>query len=102
MRKEDKRGPVDAMLASMRFRGGARPSTAAAVPNGRPAAQSLSRKPLNSAGAALFALSGAAFLVSLDRAIFAPLLPALSHDLHSTVGITAQAVTAYVLPYGLF
>jgi len=91
------------MLASMRFRGGARPNpAAAAIPSGPPAAQRLSGKPFDRAGPALFALSGAAFLVSLDRAIFAPLLPALSHDLQSTVGITAQAVTAYVLPYGLF
>ena len=51
---------------------------------------------------ALVALSSAAFFVSLDRAIFAPLLPAMSHDLQTTVGAAGQAVTAYVLPYGLF
>jgi predicted MFS family arabinose efflux permease len=51
---------------------------------------------------ALFALSCAAFLVNLDRAIFAPLLPALAHDLHSTIAGTGLAVTFYVIPYGLF
>ncbi len=51
---------------------------------------------------AFVALSIAAFLVNLDRAIFAPLLPALASDLHTNVGIAGQAVTAYVLPYGLF
>lgn len=51
--------------------------------------------------AALLAFSAAAFLVSLDRAIFAPLLPALAHDLGTTVGGAGLAVTAYVLPYGL-
>lgn len=49
----------------------------------------------------LFAFSGASFLVSLDRAIFAPLLPALARDLGTTVGGAGLAVTAYVLPYGL-
>lgn len=53
-------------------------------------------------GAALIALSCAAFLVTLDRAIFAPLLPALAHDLHGTISSTGLAVTFYVLPYGLF
>ncbi|MDP9362923.1 MAG: MFS transporter [Chloroflexota bacterium] len=51
--------------------------------------------------AALVAFSGASFLVSLDRAIFAPLLPALARDLNTTVGGAGLAVTAYVLPYGL-
>lgn len=49
----------------------------------------------------LLAFSGASFLVSLDRAIFAPLLPALARDLQTTVGGAGLAVTAYVLPYGL-
>lgn len=49
----------------------------------------------------LLAFSGASFLVSLDRAIFAPLLPALASDLRTTVGGAGLAVTAYVLPYGL-
>jgi predicted MFS family arabinose efflux permease len=53
-------------------------------------------------GATLLALSCAAFLVTLDRAIFAPLLPALAHDLHGTVSSTGLAVTFYVIPYGLF
>ena len=52
-------------------------------------------------GATLLAFSGASFLVSLDRAIFAPLLPALARDLGTTVGGAGLAVTAYVLPYGL-
>ncbi len=51
--------------------------------------------------ATLLAFSGASFLVSLDRAIFAPLLPALARDLGTTVGGAGWAVTAYVLPYGL-
>lgn len=52
--------------------------------------------------AALIALSSAAFLVTLDRAIFAPLLPALAHDLHGSISATGLAVTFYVIPYGLF
>ena len=48
----------------------------------------------------LFALSAAAFLVSLDRAIFAPLLPAIAHDLRGTIGAAGLAVTAYTIPYG--
>ncbi len=51
--------------------------------------------------ATLLAFSTASFLVSLDRAIFAPLLPALARDLGTTVGGAGLAVTAYVLPYGL-
>ena len=51
--------------------------------------------------ATLLGFTGASFLVSLDRAIFAPLLPALAHDLGTTVGGAGLAVTAYVLPYGL-
>ena len=57
---------------------------------------------LQSTRLALFALSMAAFLVSLDRAIFAPLLPALAHDLRSSISATGLAVTAYTLPYGFF
>jgi predicted MFS family arabinose efflux permease len=53
-------------------------------------------------GAGLAALSAAAFLVSLDRSIFAPLLPAIARDLQTTIGIAGLAVTAYVLPYGFF
>ncbi|MGH2367459.1 MAG: MFS transporter, partial [Chloroflexota bacterium] len=52
--------------------------------------------------AGLVALSAAAFLVSLDRSIFAPLLPAIAHDLGTTIGVAGLAVTAYVIPYGLF
>ncbi|HEV7215259.1 MAG TPA: MFS transporter [Chloroflexota bacterium] len=52
--------------------------------------------------AALIALTSAAFLVTLDRAIFAPLLPALATDLHGTISATGLAVTFYVIPYGLF
>ena len=51
---------------------------------------------------ALTALFGAAFLTSLDRSIFAPLLPALAHDFGSTIGAIGLAVTAYTLPYGIF
>ena len=47
-------------------------------------------------------LAAAAFLVSLDRSIFAPLLPAIARDLQTTIGIAGLAVTAYVMPYGLF
>jgi len=53
-------------------------------------------------GAGLAALAAAAFLVSLDRSIFAPLLPAIARDLQTTIGIAGLAVTAYVLPYGFF
>jgi predicted MFS family arabinose efflux permease len=53
-------------------------------------------------GAGLAALGAAAFLVSLDRSIFAPLLPAIARDLQTTIGIAGLAVTAYVLPYGFF
>lgn len=52
-------------------------------------------------GPTLLAFSGASFMVSLDRAIFAPLLPALAADLGTTIGGAGLAVTAYVLPYGL-
>ncbi|HEX2035513.1 MAG TPA: MFS transporter [Chloroflexota bacterium] len=48
------------------------------------------------------ALSAAAFLVSLDRSIFAPLLPAIAADLNATIGAAGLAVTAYVIPYGFF
>lgn len=51
--------------------------------------------------AALLGLYAAAFLVSLDRAVFAPLLPALAHDFRETVGIVGLAVSAYTIPYGL-
>ncbi|HEX2185218.1 MAG TPA: MFS transporter, partial [Chloroflexota bacterium] len=54
------------------------------------------------ARAGLVALSAAAFLVSLDRSIFAPLLPAIAADLNATIGAAGLAVTAYVLPYGFF
>jgi predicted MFS family arabinose efflux permease len=52
--------------------------------------------------AGLAALGAAAFLVSLDRSIFAPLLPAIARDLRTTIGVAGLAVTAYVIPYGLF
>jgi predicted MFS family arabinose efflux permease len=48
------------------------------------------------------ALFAAAFLVSLDRSIFAPLLPALASDLDQPVPLVALAVSAYTIPYGLF
>jgi predicted MFS family arabinose efflux permease len=48
------------------------------------------------------ALFAAAFLVSLDRSIFAPLLPALASDLGQPVPLVALAVSAYTIPYGLF
>jgi YNFM family putative membrane transporter len=53
-------------------------------------------------GVTLLGLYVAAFLVSLDRAVFAPLIPALSQDFHETVGAVGLAVSAYTLPYGLF
>ena len=46
------------------------------------------------------ALTAAAFLVSLDRAIFAPLLPAIARDLQATIAAAGLAVTAYTIPYG--
>ena len=49
----------------------------------------------------LVALTVAAFLVSLDRAIFAPLLPAIARDLHATIAAAGLAVTAYTIPYGV-
>ncbi len=49
----------------------------------------------------LVALTVAAFLVSLDRAIFAPLLPALARDLGATIAAAGLAVTAYTIPYGV-
>ena len=47
------------------------------------------------------ALTVAAFLVSLDRAIFAPLLPAIARDLQATIAAAGLAVTAYTVPYGV-
>ena len=47
------------------------------------------------------ALTVAAFLVSLDRAIFAPLLPAIARDLQATIAAVGLAVTAYTVPYGV-
>ena len=49
----------------------------------------------------LVALTVAAFLVSLDRAIFAPLLPAIARDLQATIAAAGLAVTAYTVPYGV-
>jgi len=51
--------------------------------------------------AGLVALTVAAFLVSLDRAIFATLLPALARDLGVTIAAAGLAVTAYTIPYGV-
>jgi predicted MFS family arabinose efflux permease len=53
-------------------------------------------------GAALAALFAAGFLTSVDRSIFAPLLPALAGDFGQTIGAVGLAVTAYTVPYGLF
>src|SRR5579875_924534 len=50
----------------------------------------------------LMALYLAAFLVSLDRAVFAPLLPAIANDFKVPIVAVGLAVTAYTLPYGLF
>ena len=47
------------------------------------------------------ALTVAAFLVSLDRAIFAPLLPAIARDLQAPIAAAGLAVTAYTVPYGV-
>ena len=49
----------------------------------------------------MVALTVAAFLVSLDRAIFAPLLPAIARDLQATIAAAGLAVTAYTVPYGV-
>lgn len=48
----------------------------------------------------LVALTVAAFLVSLDRAIFAPLLPAIARELQVSIAAAGLAVTAYTVPYG--
>lgn len=48
------------------------------------------------------ALYLAAFLVSLDRAVFAPLLPAIASDFKVSIAAVGLAVSAYTLPYGLF
>jgi predicted MFS family arabinose efflux permease len=78
----------------------------AAVETQRPAAGSSAPGPAgggasDGADAGFVALTAAAFLVSLDRAIFAPLLPAIARDLHSTIGAAGLAVTAYTIPYGV-
>lgn len=52
--------------------------------------------------AALMGLYVAAFLVSLDRAVFAPLLPALASDFRQSIGAVGLAVSFYTVPYGLF
>ena len=51
---------------------------------------------------ALIGMGAAAFLVTLDRAIMAPLLPAMAGDLKGTIAQAGMSVTAYVIPYGLF
>ncbi len=71
-------------------------------PAGYAAAEARAAPLAGSAGTGLFGLYVAAFLVSLDRAVFAPLIPALSRDFHETVGAVGLAVSAYTLPYGLF
>ncbi len=58
--------------------------------------------PASSSSLALLGLYVAAFLVSLDRSVFAPLIPALARDFRETVGAVGLAVSAYTLPYGLF
>lgn len=50
----------------------------------------------------LLALYVAAFLVSLDRAVFAPLLPAIAQDFRASIAAVGLAVSAYTIPYGLF
>jgi hypothetical protein len=49
----------------------------------------------------LLALGGAAFVVSFDGRLFAPLLPALARDFHIGIAEASWAVSAYMLPYGL-
>jgi predicted MFS family arabinose efflux permease len=68
----------------------------------RPASKPLSASAERADSAIFFALFAAAFLVSLDRSIFAPLLPALASDLGQPVPLVALAVSAYSIPYGLF
>lgn len=53
-------------------------------------------------GTTLALLSGAAFLVSIDSRMVAPLLPAIAASLNTTVSLTGLIVTAYALPYGWF
>lgn len=52
--------------------------------------------------AALLAINCAGFLISLDRAVFAPLLPAMADDLNGSIAAVGLAVSFYAIPYGLF
>lgn len=56
----------------------------------------------DTASAALLGFYVAGFLTALDRAVFAPLLPALSQDFNQSIGAVGLAVSAYTIPYGLF
>lgn len=50
----------------------------------------------------MFALEAAAFLVSAEARVIAPLLPAISNDLKVTIGQAGLLISAYAVPYGLF
>jgi MFS family permease len=54
------------------------------------------------AASAVTVLATATFLVSADRQVIAPVLPAMARDLHATIGATAGVVSAYLFTYGLF
>jgi len=41
-------------------------------------------------------------MVSLDARVVAPLLPAIAHDFHTSIGRAGYVVSAYMLPYGVF
>src|SRR5690349_15561478 len=74
-----------------------------AIPAGQESSPSdLSARRERAISTVLLTLSAAGFLTSLDRSIFAPLLPALAADLGQPIVMVALAVSAYTIPYGLF
>jgi predicted MFS family arabinose efflux permease len=74
-----------------------------AVPIGKPASSGdVSARVDRATSTVLLTLSAAGFLTSLDRSIFAPLLPALASDLGQPIVAVALAVSAYTIPYGFF
>ena len=55
----------------------------------------------NSQRALLLALGTAAFMVSLDGRVVAPLLPTIAADFPISVADAGWLVSGYMLPYGL-
>jgi predicted MFS family arabinose efflux permease len=74
-----------------------------AIPTGQAASSGeVSARIERATSTVLLTLSAAGFLISLDRSIFAPLLPALATDLGQPIVVVALAVSAYSIPYGFF